>query len=517
MKRTIISLGLVMLAVSFSAFSQENIFTEKVSNPKKSPVSKQFRTSNNHKMSSVKPQVPVDLTEQYAKTLPNDTLAIEQHYLRAPETHFIIQDGVYYGDYSGIDLIETWALDVSDTIVRVLVVDGGFYDNPDIQFTEGVNFIEDKDDLNAPVALNFADNNYLLSSIKTCGADIDNHGTQVSGLLGAARDNEIGVAGGMNNIELVAANALNCGSGYLADVIRSVIYGTGVTDSGIIDANIPQISDPVNVINLSIAGAAPACPAQLQAAINLAVENGITVISSAGNAGANASDYYPGNCENVINVGATGITNMQAWENSNTGDDVDIFAPGTTPALLSGIDPTSIETTNGTSNSAPLVASVVGMMKRNSPTITDEAIVYLMKHTARDYGDVKVLDAASALQNAINWQEGNAGSIVHALQENTSCSQDSLINAFGDRFDLCNKVKVTFLDNIEKRDGVSYELIDILSGEVLARTPMPQAYISSTVINDSTEYGFNICHDGDCQTAPYSFTIDAITPSACGQ
>src|SRR3546814_10377352 len=54
---------------------------------------------------------------------------------------------------------------------------------------------------------------------------------------------------------------------------------------------------------------------------------GSTVVISAGNSGADAANYSPGNCPGVITVAANGIYSTRAFY-SNYGSTVEIAAPG---------------------------------------------------------------------------------------------------------------------------------------------------------------------------------------------
>ena len=68
----------------------------------------------------------------------------------------------------------------------------------------------------------------------------------------------------------------------------------------------------------------------LQSAIEFAVEQGITVVVSAGNSGADAASYIPaayGDIEGVICVGASNSSDNRI-SSSNFGADLDILAPG---------------------------------------------------------------------------------------------------------------------------------------------------------------------------------------------
>ena len=68
----------------------------------------------------------------------------------------------------------------------------------------------------------------------------------------------------------------------------------------------------------------------LKIAIDAAVDAGVVVVASAGDLGADACSYSPGNVDKAITVGAATIGDASTVMNdqSNFGECVDIFAPG---------------------------------------------------------------------------------------------------------------------------------------------------------------------------------------------
>jgi serine protease len=142
----------------------------------------------------------------------------------------------------------------------------------------------------------------------------------VAGIIGAAGDNAVGIAGVAYGVKVMPIKALDCmGSGFLSDIARAITYAA---DNG------------ARIVNVSL-GASDAS-ATLQSAVNYALSKNVVVIAAAGNCGAesgttrcpslNAIDYpaaYPG----VIAVGA--VNELSAhWPTSNQGAELDFVAPG---------------------------------------------------------------------------------------------------------------------------------------------------------------------------------------------
>jgi serine protease len=195
---------------------------------------------------------------------------------------------------------------------------------------------------------------------------------------------------------------------------------------------VPDNTNPAEVINLSLGGSG-ACEAYEQAAIDLAVANGTTVVIAAGNSNGDATNFSPGNCNNVVNVGATRITGGRA-SYSNYGTLVDISGPGGGGSQDAGNDGWdgfvvqavggSTTSPNGTYNyggkagtsmAAPHVAAVVALVQSaliadGKPALAPAAMETLLKQTARTFPvaipsntpmGAGIVDAKAALDKAL--------------------------------------------------------------------------------------------------------------------
>ena len=134
-------------------------------------------------------------------------------------------------------------------------------------------------------------------------------------------NNATGMAGVAHNARVLPVRVLGRCGGLTSDIADAIVWASGGTVAGV-----PANANPAEVINLSLGGSG-ACPAVYQDAINGAVSRGTTVVVAAGNSSANAANFRPANCPNVISVGATrvngGITSYSTW-----GAPVDLSAPG---------------------------------------------------------------------------------------------------------------------------------------------------------------------------------------------
>lgn len=172
--------------------------------------------------------------------------------------------------------------------------------------------------------------------------DDDGHGTHVAGIVAAATNNSVGVAGvGFNDLQVLPIKVLdNQGYGYYSDIAQGITYAA--------DLGIP-------VINLSLGGPYPS--QALADAVNYAWQRGSLVIVAAGNSG-NISPFYPAYYSNAMAVGASDQNDKKA-SFSTYGSWIDIVAPGVNILSTTGY---AYESWSGTSMAAPHVAALAGLI-----------------------------------------------------------------------------------------------------------------------------------------------------------
>ncbi len=253
------------------------------------------------------------------------------------------------------------------------------------------------------VGWNFIDGNYN-------PWDKAGHGTHVAGVIAAATNNGIGIAGMNPAAQIMSLKALNfLGGGHSTEVAQAIYYAV---DNG------------AKVINLSL-GAEHVSKVQ-QRAVNYAAENDVLVIAAAGNTGIEVKEFGPAGLENVLTVGASDFDDDKAGF-SNWGQKIDVVAPGidvlslrarrTDIALSAGTedykvgdnfvgDPARYYRVAGTSFSTPFVSGLASMIRAQRPELSAEDVRRMIVYSARDvstpgvdnYTGHGIIDVAAALK-----------------------------------------------------------------------------------------------------------------------
>jgi len=230
--------------------------------------------------------------------------------------------------------------------IDIAIIDTGIdKDHPDLNVAGGINFYN-----GSSRGCSLGDEQWH---------DTGGHGTHVAGIA-AARDNGFGVVGVAPGARLWAVKVLGEGDrGFLSCVMKGVDWVTAQSN--------------IEVANMSL-GTLRAPPLCL--AVQRSIDSGVIYTAAAGNLGADAKNFSPANCSDVITVSAIvdtdglpggvgpsfGIINDDTFASfSNFGSVVDIAAPGFN-ILSTDIDGT-FSPKSGTSMAAPHVAGAVALFK----------------------------------------------------------------------------------------------------------------------------------------------------------
>jgi serine protease len=326
--------------------------------------------------------------------VPNDTRWGEQWDLFAPGS----------GSY-GANLPGAWDVTTGAANVTVGVIDTGYRPHTDLagRFVPGYDFIGDvlvANDGNGRDSDPSDPGDWVTSGenasgyFQGCGARNSSwHGTHVSGTIGAASDNSLGVAGINWVSKIQPLRVLGKCGGYTTDIADAIRWAAGLTVSGV-----PANPTPDSVVNISLGGSG-LCGSTFQNAIDAAVGAGTVVVVAAGNSSADAFGFAPANCDSVITVAATGHTGSRAYY-SNFGSTVEIAAPGgdtllgktilstlntgtTTPVASPAGD--TYASYQGTSMATPHVVGVVSLLRSVNPSLTPAQVLSIVQSTATPF------------------------------------------------------------------------------------------------------------------------------------
>jgi serine protease len=349
--------------------------------------------------------------------VPNDTLfaaggaqgpAAGQWYLRAPAGEIV----------SSINAVTAWDTTTGSDSVIVAVLDTGVRpDHPDLagKLVAGYDFVtnesgkpaisndgndRDNDPSDPGDWLTQAEINANPTFWDTCQASSSSwHGTQVSGLVGAATGNGAGMAGVGWNVRVMPVRVLGKCFGYTSDIQAAMRWAAGLPVPGV-----PANPNPAQVINLSLGGSAGACSSAWAQAVNDVIARGVVVVAAAGN-GVGRAASSPANCPGVI--GVAGVRHVGSKVGfSDIGPEVSIAAPGGNCVNLNGTclypilstadsgqtAPAGASYTGGgadaaigTSFSSPLVAATAALMLSVKSDLSPQAVRAAMQSSARPF------------------------------------------------------------------------------------------------------------------------------------
>ncbi|MET3878190.1 S8 family peptidase [Chitinophaga sp. OAE865] len=204
------------------------------------------------------------------------------------------------------------------------------------------------------------------------------HGTHVSGIIAAARNNGVGMDGVADNVRIMAVKAVPDGDERDKDVALAIRYAV---DNG------------AQIINMSFGKPFSPHKDWVDAAFKYAEEKGVLLVHAAGNDGSNNDsvanypnpNYLDGTvATNVITVGAgnTGLGNDKVAPFSNYGKkSVDLFAPGV--QIYSTIPGgNKYGSASGTSMASPVVAGVAALVLSYYPELSARQLKYVLEKSA---------------------------------------------------------------------------------------------------------------------------------------
>ena len=195
--------------------------------------------------------------------------------------------------------------------------------------------------------------------------DTIGHGTFIAGIIGASKDNYVGVAGIAPGVTIVP--------------IKS--YASSETDFAAQAAGIYAAVDEYHCDILNISAGDPEIVPEVQAAIQHALDEGVIVIAAAGNSG-DKQLLYPASYDGVISVSSVD-KDLVLSATSNRNDHVFVAAPGVGVYSLGRL-PGTVTFSSGTSFAAPVVTGVAALLKEAWPQMTPDDFREILKNSCKD-------------------------------------------------------------------------------------------------------------------------------------
>lgn len=212
------------------------------------------------------------------------------------------------------------------------------------------------------------------------------HGTFVSGIIGANRNNNIGVNGIADNVRIMMIRAVPDGDEHDKDIALAIRYAA---DNG------------ASIVNMSFGKSYSPEKKWVDDAVKYAESKGVLLVQAAGNSAADVdtADNFPNprlrayktTATNYITVGASGdpsdpqegglVASFSNYGKKN----VDLFAPGvkiysTTPGG------NTYGNSQGTSFSSPIVVGTAAFLLEYFPNLTAQQLKYCIEKSAQAPG-----------------------------------------------------------------------------------------------------------------------------------
>ncbi len=238
------------------------------------------------------------------------------------------------------------------------------------------------------------------------------HGTHVAGIIAASRQNQVGIKGVANNVEIMTIRAVPDGDEHDKDIANAIRYAV---DNG------------AWVVNMSFGKSFSPEKKWVDEAVKYAESKNVLLVHAAGNDAKNidTEDNFPSrNFENDtlkvftnwINVGASGATDSDlAASFSNYGKrEVNVFAPGV--KIYSSIPGgNTYGDKDGTSMASPVVAGLAALILSYYPDLSAAQVKKIIESSAMKPSSASFTKPGTEDEKTSLDQLSITGGIVNAL------------------------------------------------------------------------------------------------------
>ncbi len=213
------------------------------------------------------------------------------------------------------------------------------------------------------------------------------HGTHVAGIIGAVRNNQKGIDGVANNVEIMPIRAVPDGDEHDKDIANAIRYA---------------VNNGAWVINMSFGKSFSPEKKWVDEAVKYAESKGVLLVHAAGNDAKNIDeeDNFPSRKSSIgtesyfsnwITIGASGASENEVAANfSNFGKkEVNVFAPGV--KIYSTIPGgNTYGEKDGTSMAAPLVSGIAALLLSYYPELTPQQIIQIIESSSKTVDNLVV-------------------------------------------------------------------------------------------------------------------------------
>ena len=478
--------------LSFESLNNEGIDTKSYSSIKNHLDSIDFKQILKINLTTTSKQEVVEIIKQIETF--EEVFSVVPNY--AHKSNDVIVDDTYFENQwaltgtNGINITEAWNFTTGSNNIRVGIIDSGIANHLDLND-------------NVVAGMDFYNNNTITTD------DVGGHGTSVAGIISAAANNAIGIAGINHNISLVplqtAYDTSGSGNHYTTDIIEAIVYARDLWEN-------PE--KRIHIINYSITGFG------YNSAVLSAVESfkGLFVWA-AGNDGENLdliTDIENFSLDNLISVGAHDENGQRSiWnstKSSSYGQIVDIYAPSVCYTTYS-ITNNSYRTFGGTSCATPHVTGVAALLL----SLDDNLNARQLKQAILQSSDNIVITIPDGSNQ--NVKKLNANNSVKYVLTNYSEINDLNFDAMclnkdiDERSSIFNKKNYFMKLNVHNDYGFDFF---IYSSDAIGVTLLSSSFNEVNISVTSSQDGKQIEFEHYLPENTYYLKINFITESSLG-
>ncbi|MCI0377016.1 MAG: S8 family serine peptidase [Gemmataceae bacterium] len=353
-----------------------------------------------------------------------------------------------------------------------LLVDSGWLDGIDQDpYLVGATTVSRIDDL---IGWNFVSNN-------NNPLDDNNHGTHVSGTIGAIGNNALGVTGVNWQVQIAGLKFLNSsGSGTISAATSALDYAT---------------ANGIKITNNSWGGGG--FSSGFSAALTRAQNAGYLFVAAAGNSNNNndALPSYPASYThtNIIAVAATDRFDAKASFSSYGANSVDLGAPGV--SILSTVRGGGYASFSGTSMATPHVAGAAALVWSTHASLTHTQVISALLSTA---DPIAALAGRTVTGGRLNVNDA-VRSIAPPPPPPSDTTGARVVAAVANGTTSVSSVRLTFNEAIDPNSFDSSDITNIFGPDVISIVGVSpvagfntQFDVTFTAVATVGDYGFDV-------------------------